>query len=140
MLYTFIQTALQKLLMKENHAEDIELLGYRTDMEQLFQQASIFVLSSRSEGLPMVLIEAMSQGCAPIATDFKGRTKEIITSEKEGLTCEPEDIEALAEGIQKLMNDEELRKTIQQNAIERSKFYSLDYIIEMWERLFRTLL
>lgn len=129
-----------KLLMKENHAEDIELLGYRTDMEKLFQRASIFALSSRSEGLPMVLIEAMSQGCAPIATDFKGRTKEIITSEEEGLTCNPEDTEALAAGIQKLMNDKILRKNIQQNAIERSKFYALDYIIEMWEGLFRTLL
>lgn len=118
----------------------IEFLGYRTDMEQLFQKASIFALSSRSEGLPMVLIESMSQGCAPIATDFKGRTKEIITSEKEGLTCNPEDIEALAIGIHQLMSDDELRKTIQQNAIERSKFYSLDHIIEMWERLFRTLL
>ena len=117
----------------------IEFLGYRTDMEQLFQQASIFALSSRSEGLPMVLIEAMSQGCAPVATDFKGRTKEIITSEKEGLTCNPEDIDALAAGIQKLMNDDNLRKTIQQNAIERSKFYALDNIIKMWEDIFKTI-
>ncbi|MBO5631549.1 MAG: glycosyltransferase, partial [Aeriscardovia sp.] len=64
----------------------------------------------------------------------KGRTKEIITSEKEGLTCNPEDIAALAAGIQKLMADEELRKTIQQNAIERSKFFSLDNIISLWEK------
>lgn len=117
----------------------IEFLGYRTDMEQLFRQASIFALSSRSEGLPMVLIEAMSQGCAPIATDFKGRTKEIITSDKEGLTCDPEDIDALAAGIQKLMNDDNLRKTIQQNAIKRSRFYALDNIIGMWEDLFKTI-
>ena len=132
-------TAYLHQLMKENHAEDIEFLGYRTDMKRLFQQASIFVLSSRSEGLPMVLIESMSQGCAPIATDFKGRTKEIITSEKEGLTCNPEDIEALAAGIQKLINNEELRKTIQHNAIERSKFYALNNIIGMWEELFKTI-
>ncbi len=112
----------------------IEFMGFQKDMEPLYKKSEIFALSSRSEGLPMVLIEAMSQGCAPIATDFKGRTKEIITSEKEGLTCNPEDIETLAAGIQKLMADEELRKTIQQNAIERSKFFSLDNIISLWEK------
>ena len=112
----------------------IEFMGFQKDMEPLYKKSEIFVLSSRSEGLPMVLIEAMSQGCAPIATDFKGRTKEIITSDKEGLTCNPEDIAALAAGIQKLMADEELRKTIQQNAIERSKFFSLDNIISLWEK------
>ena len=112
----------------------IEFLGFQKDMETLYKKSSVFVLSSRYEGFGLVLIEAMSQGCAPIATDFKGRTKEIITSDKEGLTCNPEDIAALAAGIQKLMADEELRKTIQQNAIERSKFFSLDNIISLWEK------
>lgn len=140
-------------LMKENHAEDIEFLGYRTDMEQLFQQASIFVLSSRSEGLPMVLIESMSQGCAPIATDFKGRSKEVLdmtsaTSKKEGaqhiieigengITCNPEDVDALAFGIQRLMKDDDLRQSIQNHAVERSRYYALPNIISMWENLLK---
>lgn len=131
----------------------IEFLGYRTDMEQLFQQASIFVLSSRSEGLPMVLIESMSQGCAPIATDFKGRTKEVLdmtsaTSKKEGaqhvieigengITCNPEDADALATGIQRLMKDNDLRQNIQNLAVERSKYYALQNIISMWEDLLK---
>ena len=69
-----------KQLCKENDVEDsVEFLGYRTDMKELYQKASIFCLSSRSEGLPMVLIEAMSQGCAPVACENLGRTKEIIT-------------------------------------------------------------
>lgn len=142
-----------KLLMKENHAEDIELLGYRTDIEKLFQRASIFALSSRSEGLPMVLIEAMSQGCAPIATDFKGRTKEVLdmtsaTSKKvgaqhiieigeNGITCNPEDADALAAGIQRLMKDDDLRQSIQNHALERSKYYALPNIISMWEDLLK---
>jgi glycosyltransferase involved in cell wall biosynthesis len=117
----------------------IEFLGYRTDMEQLFLKASIFVLSSRSEGLPMVLIEAMSQGCAPVATSNLGRTKDIITSNKEGLICPPEDFEGLAKCIEKLIQDNLLRKEIQQNAIERSKYYALDNIIKMWEDLFKTI-
>ena len=102
-------------------------------------KASIFVLSSRSEGLPMVLIEAMSQGCAPVATSNLGRTKDIITSENEGIICNPEDVEGLASGIQRLIENKNLRLSIQHNAIERSKFYALDNIIGMWEEQFKTI-
>ena len=143
-----------KQLCKENGVEDsVELLGFQKDIETLYKRASIFVLSSRSEGLPMVLIESMSQGCAPIATDFKGRTKEVLdmtstTSKKEGaqhiievgengVTCNPEDADALATGIQRLMKDDDLRQSIQNHAVERSKYYALPNIISMWENLLK---
>lgn len=119
----------------ENGAADkIEFLGYRSDMQNLYQKAAIYVLSSRSEGLPMVLIEAMSQGCACVATDFKGRTKEIITNDDEGILCNPEDVDALAKGMEKLINDDEYRKKIQCNAIKRSAYYSLDNTMERWSK------
>ena len=56
----------------------IEFLGFQKDMESLYKKSEIFVLSSRYEGFGLVLIEAMSQGCAPIACDYKGRQKEIL--------------------------------------------------------------
>jgi len=115
----------------------MEFLGYRKDMLQLYQKASIFVLSSRSEGLPMVLIEAMSQGCAPVATDYKGRSREIITTDEEGITCNIEDSDAMALGIRKLIQDEQYRLTVQQKALERSKYYALPNIISMWEDLLK---
>ena len=110
-------------------------LGYSKDMLRLYEKASIYVLSSRSEGLPMVLIEAMSQGCAPVATDNMGRTAEIITSEKEGVICRAEDAEDLARGIEKMIADEAYRHEVQVNAIERSKFYSQTHIVRMWEEV-----
>ena len=68
-----------KQLCKENGVEDnVEFLGFRKDVEKLYQETSIFVLSSRYEGFGLVLIEAMSQGCACIACDYKGRQREII--------------------------------------------------------------
>ena len=54
-----------------------------------------------------------------------------------GILCEPDHVEALADAIQKMMIDENYRKTVQQNALERSKFYELDHIISMWEDLFK---
>ena len=56
----------------------IEFLGFQKDMESLYKKSEIFVLSSRYEGFGLVLIEAMSQGCACVACDYKGRQGEIL--------------------------------------------------------------
>ena len=117
----------------------IEFLGFQKDMESLYKKSEIFVLSSRYEGFGLVLIEAMSQGCAPVACDYKGRQKEIIASEKGGLICQPEDVDELASNIERLINNDSLRKEIQKNAIQRSNFYALDNIILRWENLLNDL-
>ena len=116
-------------------AHRTDFLGYRTDMIDLYKKSSIYVLSSRSEGLPMVVIEAMSQGCAVVAGENYGRTKEIITNDKEGLLCQMENIDDLAEKMQDMIVNESYRLKVQKNAIERSKDYSLDHIVNMWESL-----
>lgn len=135
----------------------IEFLGFQKDMESLYKKSKIFVLSSRYEGFGLVLIEAMSQGCAPIACDYKGRQAEILNPQEStmtktitktnsieftenGVLCEPDDVEALAAGLQKMMDDEKYRKECQQKAVERSKFYDLDNITGMWEELLKSIL
>ena len=123
-------------LCKQNSVEDVvDFLGYRTDMKELYQKASIYCLSSRSEGLPMVLIEAMSQGCAPVACENLGRTKEIITCEKEGLLFKTADVDNLARQLFIMITDSEKRKEIQHAAAKRSEAFLLDRIIEKWELL-----
>ena len=92
-------------------------------------------MSSRYEGFGLVLIEAMSQGCACIACDYKGRQCEIIQNDSQGLCCEPDDVDALAEAMRKMITDDEYRESIRNNAVERSKYYSLDNIMGKWEDL-----
>ena len=111
----------------------IEFLGFQKDMESLYKKSKIFVLSSRYEGFGLVLIEAMSQGCACVACDYKGRQHEIIQNENQGLCCEPDNVEELADAIQKMISDEAYRKIVQQQSVERSKYYECDNIIKMWE-------
>ena len=135
-----------------------KLLGYRTDVEQLYRDSEIFVLSSRYEGFGLVLIEAMSQGCAPIACDFKGRQKEILCPEgvscskfirqdssassqnssmeicENGILCEPDNVEALAQAMEKMISDEDYRRKVQQNAVKRTEFYNLERTGERWEK------
>lgn len=126
---------LKSFLTDEVAKENTVFLGYSKDMLSLYGKASIYVLSSRSEGLPMVLIEAMSQGCAPVATANMGRTAEIITSRKEGIICKAEDVDDLTCSIDRMITDEAYRHEVQENAIERSKFYSQDHIVRMWEEV-----
>ena len=142
-----------KQLCKENGVEDtVDFLGFRTDIEELYKQSEIFVLSSRHEGFGLVLIEAMSQGCACVACDYHGRQREIFEELKDGrieelksgsyeeckngILCPPDDVEALAEGIKRMMEDEEYRKEMQRNSVERSKAYSVERIVQRWENLF----
>lgn len=141
-----------KNLCKENGVEDsVDFLGFVSDMESLYKKASVFVLSSRYEGFGLVLIEAMSQGCACIACDYKGRQGEIFGELKNekveklksgtvevcntGILCPPEDVEALAAAMAKMIEDDEYRESVRGNAIERSEYYDIKNIARQWEEL-----
>lgn len=126
---------LMNLACKSGCADRVSFLGFRKDMISLYQEASIFVLSSRYEGFGLVLIEAMSQGCAPIACDYKGRQKEILGSEENGITCDPDDVDSLARAICLVVKNDDLRHQMQKHALERSRYYSVEDSVKRWENL-----
>lgn len=128
-----------QLLVKNKCKDRVKLLGFQQNMEPLYKRASIFVLSSRYEGFGMVLVEAMSQGCACIACDFKGRQKEIIRKIQEGMICPVGSSEVIQKAIAGLVENTEMRENIQKNAIERSKAFLYDTIINKWEDLLNTI-
>ena len=116
-------------------ANQIKFLGFKNNIKDFYQEASIFVLSSRYEGFGLVLIEAMSQGCAPIACDYKGRQKEILGSEENGITCDPDDVDSLARAICLVVKNDDLRHQMQKHALERSRYYSVEDSVKRWENL-----
>lgn len=120
-------------------ADKVVLLGFTNNIIDYYRDAAVFVLSSRYEGFGMVLIEAMSQGCACVACDYKGRQSEIITTESEGVIVEPDNINSLANGIKKLITDDTYRSIVQMNAIKRASFYKLDNIMNRWESILSSL-
>ena len=145
-----------KLLCKENGVEDsVDFLGFRTEIEELYQKSAVFVLSSRFEGFGMVLVEAMSQGCACVACDYMGRQREIFEELKDGrmeelkngsyeeckngILCPPDDVEALANALGKMIKDDEYRHSVQENAIKRSHSFTLDKITDRWFDIFEQL-
>ena len=123
-------------IAKDTNIKDrIELLGFQEDLKSLFNKAAIFVLSSRYEGFGLVLIEAMSQGCACVAADYNGRQKEIITNNENGIIIEPDNIEELSNALTKLLINDKVRREIAEKAIERSHFYDVRNITDKWEEL-----
>ncbi len=83
--------------------------GFSSDIANIFSKANIVVLPSYREGLPKVLIEAAACGRAVITTNVPG-CRDAIEVNKTGLLCEVKNAEDLAEKIEKLIVDENLRK------------------------------
>ena len=132
------ENIIQKMLFERNVSPQTLLAGYQQDILPWYQRAAIFVLSSRSEGQPMVLLEAMSQGCAPIATDNDNRTQEIITASSEGIICQTDAL-SIARALSRLLADSILRTQLQQGAVLRSFHYSSEQVAKRWEHLLESL-
>src|SRR5262249_47319339 len=86
--------------------------------------ASIFVLASCEEGLPLALLEAMAAGLPIIATNVGG-IPSVVDHGQQGLLVEPNDSQSLAEAIHVLMDSRELNKALRVNAAQRASDYSL---------------
>lgn len=119
-------------------SQQLEFFDFQTDMKKIYAESSVFVLSSRYEGFGLVLIEAMSQGCACIACDYKGRQKEIIRNRDEGLLCEPDNSIDLSFTLKQILSDSKLRIRLQQNALSRAEYYSLDNTMNRWNDLLQS--
>lgn len=127
--------ALEAQIERLGLSGSVELLGRRRDIAELYAEASIFCLSSRYEGFPNVLVEAMAAGCAVISVDCPTGPKEILEDGLDGLLITSEDTMALAAALERLMGDEALRKRLGASASGvRSRFHE-DRIFERWQEL-----
>jgi len=98
----------------------VEFLGIRQDISQLMRNSKVFVLPSRWEGLPMVILEAMANKVPIIATSVGG-IPEIISDGVTGLLVKTDDPEELAEKVRMLLDDSSLRKRLSISAFEKVK-------------------
>jgi len=96
------------LLDQWRHADGVVLLGQVSDIATVWAEAHVAALPSRREGLPKSLLEAAACGRPMVATDVPG-CREIVRDDVTGLLVPPEDAEALADAIERLMHDRELR-------------------------------
>jgi glycosyltransferase involved in cell wall biosynthesis len=113
-----------------------------------YRQSHVLVMPSYSEGMPLVLLEAMACG-VPVIASRVGGIPEVLgmphTGEPEaggywhaesGLLVQPGDAEALAAAILRLLNDSGLRQELAQKARARAEAYSLEHVVEQYRKLF----
>jgi len=90
-------------------ADRVRFLGWRRDLANIYAAADVFLLTSRNEGTPVALIEAMASGVPGVSTDVGG-VKDVITSEEVGARVPNADPDALAAPIVRYLGDRELRR------------------------------
>ena len=116
--------------LRENLGEKLVFHGFVSgaERERVYREADILVLPSYGEGLPMVIMEAFSAGCAVISTDV-GAIPEIVKKEN-GIIIHPGDKDALKQAIQTLTGDSQLLKKIQECNITCARKYTCEKFIE----------
>lgn len=111
-----------------------------SEIEKVFDLASILVLPSRHEGLGLVLLEASAYSLVPIAFDCPNGPHELIKNGENGLLVPPENIEALSNAIIFLIQNNDLRKKIAFNAYLNVENFKQEKIINQWDKLIQSIL
>ena len=106
-----------------------------SNIDDEYCNASLFVLASRFEAFPMVLLEALSFGVPCISFDCHSGPSDIITNNEDGILVEKENAVKLAEAINKLIEDEELRNKMSEAAFRNVLRFSPKIIYKEWQRL-----
>jgi len=94
----------------------MHLLGFRSDIPRILAEADLFALTSRSEGGPYVLIEAMACGCACVASRCGGFVEHVVKPGESGYLVDYGDADALATHLIKLLRDASLRARFVESA------------------------
>ena len=103
------------------------------------ESSSLFVLSSRHEGFPNALIEAMALGLPVISTDCPHGPSEIVTDGVDGILVPNGDFQALSSAMEHLMVHEDMRNRLGEHARVSSERFSLDTVMHQWESLLETI-
>lgn len=130
---------LEKIVSDKGLGDTINFKGITPPAGQAYSTASILLHTARYEGFALVLVEAMSFGIPVVAFDCPCGPGEIIKDSKTGFLIPPGDVAGMAEALKTLMGNPDMRSEMGANSLERSRCFSPETIIPLWESLFEEL-
>ncbi len=113
----------------------VEFRGRVKEPATILRQADLFVMSSRFEGFPLALIEAMACGLPVISTDCPTGPSEIIRNGIDGLLITPNNVEVLANAMDRLMASQSERRRLGARAVEVVERFGVEQVMNMWDYL-----
>jgi len=126
---------LQKIISDKKLESDVTFLGFDSNPYPYIKRAHVYVLSSRYEGLPGSLVQAMALGANIVSTDCESGPREILKGGKYGSLVPVDDVSALAEEIMNGLNTDK-KPSDPKSYVE----FTQDYAIEKWIEYFKTVL
>jgi glycosyltransferase involved in cell wall biosynthesis len=114
----------------------VEFIGFRTDIYEYMQSCEVFYLSSRFEGMPMALLEALNLGCACVSFDCNTGPGEMIEHGVNGLLAKDQDVDDLTQKLEELISNESLRNKFHNTSPTSVQCFSTENITTMWINMF----
>lgn len=131
---------MERLAAELDISDKVHFLGHREDVPDLMAASDLLLLTSRSEGVPQAVTQALGMGLPVVATAVGG-VPELVIHEKTGLLVPPENPQAVAEAMMRLMDDPQLTIRLEQEGRRHAlSEFSLDAMLDKTERLFESLL
>lgn len=125
---------IKKIVNDLNLQEKVELLGYldQDEISKYLVKSKLFCMTSLTEGLPMVLLEAMSHGVPCIAYETKSGVKDIIDNNENGVIIFNRNEEEYINKLKLLINDKKMLKNMSEKALKKAKSFSEKEIVKNW--------
>lgn len=131
-----LKTKAERLVAKLGLEQQVHFLGNVSDLPQRLSKTQIFVLATHWEGMPLALVEGMAAGCACVASDVIG-AREVVSPEVNGLRVPESDPSAMADALQRLLQDTDLAQRLGSAARTHAlSHYGREQMWEQYQRLF----
>lgn len=118
--------------------KNVHFLGFRKDVGTLLKCSDMFLFTSFQEGLARSLMEAMSVGLPCVCSKIRGNV-DLIEDGVGGFLSPPDDIDGLAEGIKRLVEDESLREQFGETNLHKIEEYSIENVVKQLQEIYKTM-
>lgn len=118
--------------IKKNSLQNIFLKGVTSNVQNVYEESAFFVMSSKYEGLPMVLLEAQSFGLPIISYNCPYGPSDVISSNENGILVEDQNIQKLADAILQLTSSPTMLAQFSQDSLTNAKKYQPEQILKIW--------